>query len=76
MIKDNKIFLFHILESIENIEEYITDIDREKFLSQKKVQDAVIRRLEIIGEAAKNLPKDFTKKYKEIPWLDIIESFE
>ena len=49
--RDTRVFLEDILESIEKIEEYTTDINEEEFYENTFVQDAVIRRLEIIGEA-------------------------
>lgn len=68
MRKDPTIFLRHILESIEKIEEYTKGFTKEKFASSSKIQDAVIRNLEIVGEAAKSIPKDFTGKYPDVPW--------
>ncbi len=53
MKKDFLIFLKHILESIELIEDYVKDITEKKFLSYPQKQDAVIRRIEIIGKAIK-----------------------
>jgi uncharacterized protein with HEPN domain len=58
MKRNPVIFINHILESISLIEEYTLDITLEYFISTIKVQDQVIRRLEIIGEAMKNLPKE------------------
>ncbi len=43
-------------------------MDYEKFLQDIKTQDAIVRNIEIIGEATKNLPDDFKKKYSQIPW--------
>ncbi|CAB3289245.1 protein of unknown function [Methanocaldococcus lauensis] len=63
MNKDVKVYLNHILESIELIEEYTEDKSEEEFFTSKFLQDAVIRRLEIIGEAVKNLPTEFKDKY-------------
>jgi uncharacterized protein with HEPN domain len=68
MRKDPLIFIEHILESIEDIEEYTQGSTREDFMNSKKTQDAVIRRIEIIGEAAKNLPEEVKKSHSEIPW--------
>lgn len=68
MKKDEKIFLIHILEAIEKIEEYIKDVSKDRFLASNEKQDAVIRELEIIGEAVKNLPKEFREKYNSIEW--------
>ncbi|MFQ6125604.1 MAG: DUF86 domain-containing protein [Candidatus Heimdallarchaeota archaeon] len=68
---DPRIFIEHILESIERIEEYIKNKTEEDFLKSIQTQDSVIRRLEIIGEAVKNLPEELTVKYPEIPWRKI-----
>ncbi len=56
------------LASIEKIERYIADMDREQFLDDEKTIDAVVRNLEIIGEATRQLPDEFTAKHSHIPW--------
>ena len=71
MKKDPKIFLEHILESIRNIEKYTESFTKKQFLKNLQLQDAVTRRLEIIGEAVKNLPKDIKDKNREVPWRKI-----
>ena len=71
MIKDPKIFLQHILESIGQIEKYVNGIEPDEFLKSAQIQDAVIRRLMIIGEATKNLPLELREKYTAIPWNEI-----
>lgn len=71
MKRDFIVFLKHILDSIKIIESYFKDVTKEDFLSDREVQDATIRRLEIIGEAVKNLPSEFTKKNPQIPWHKI-----
>jgi len=68
MKKDPKVFLVHILESIELINEYAKKFSEDQFHKDRLLQDAVIRRLEVIGEAVKNLPGSFKAKYPEIPW--------
>jgi uncharacterized protein with HEPN domain len=68
MEKDPKIFLQHIIESIENIEDYTRNLSKGDFYDSVEKQDAVVRRLEIIGEAAKNLPEDFKKSHPEVSW--------
>lgn len=72
-MKDNNIYLKHILEAIQNIEEYIEDLDFNAFSGDKKTIDAVVRELEIIGEAANNLNDEFKKNYQEIPFRDMID---
>ncbi len=71
MKKDPSIFLEHILESIEEIEKYTKNQTKLKFSKATMMQDAVMRRLEIIGEAVKNIPKSFKNKYPEILWREI-----
>lgn len=68
MKKDPQIFLKHILESIEWVEKEIGDLTEEQFKQNVPIQDAVTRRLEIIGEAIRNLPDDFKKEHPEIVW--------
>lgn len=71
MKKDPKVFLGHISECIELIETYIKDQSFEDFKKSIQLQDSLIRRLEIIGEAIKNLPDDFKRKFSEISWKNI-----
>jgi len=71
MNKDPKIFIEHILESIARIEDYTKHITKKEFLNSKQIQDAVIRRIEIIGEAAKNIPSETKRKNPNIPWRRI-----
>jgi uncharacterized protein with HEPN domain len=67
---DNE-FLADIKESIARTLLYIEGISYEEFLNSIKTQDAVVRNLEIIGEAAKNLSDNFAQKYSEIPWQQL-----
>lgn len=71
MTKPVSVFLHHIIDSIELIEDFTKDVSKNEFLQSPKTQDAVIRRLEIIGEATKNLQKSFTQKYPDVPWSEI-----
>jgi len=71
MKKEVKIFLQDIKESIDRIEEYTQDMSEEDFMRSIQTQDAVIRRLEIIGEAVKNIPEDFRRRYPDVPWRQI-----
>ena len=69
--KNPKVFLEDILESIERIEKYTKGKTLKEFLNDYEKQDAIIKRLEIIGEAVKNIPAEIKKKHSEIPWKDI-----
>ena len=66
-MKDDRVYLTHILECIQSIEEYVPE-GREQFMYSKMVRDAVIRNLEIIGEATKNISNEFRMQHPEIPW--------
>ena len=57
-----------IKEAIRRIEVYIKEISYEEFLKDIKTQDAVVRNLEIVGEATKNISDDLKKDYPQIPW--------
>lgn len=72
MKKDPTVFLKHILECINLIEEYSKNLSKEEFKGNIELQDAIIRRLEIIGEAARNLPDEFKSNYSDIQWRQII----
>jgi uncharacterized protein with HEPN domain len=71
MKKDPSIFIAHILECIQLIEEYTEAITIDEFLQSKQKQDAIIRRIEIMGEAIKNIPVEIKDKYSDIPWKKI-----
>ncbi len=72
MIKDPQVFLKHILDSIEIVEEYTKSLSKEEFLKSQEKQDAVTRRLEIIGEAVRNLTEDFRQQYPDVVWREIV----
>jgi len=69
-VKDDRIYLNHILEAIEDIESY-TAAGYEAFVRERMQQDAVIRKLEVIGEAVKQLPAATKAARPEIPWREI-----
>lgn len=73
MNRDYKLFIKDIQESIKQIEEYTKNISEEQFKRDLKIQDAVIRRLEIIGEASKKIPKSVKEANKEINWNEFSE---
>jgi uncharacterized protein with HEPN domain len=73
MKHDPSVFLKHIRDSIADIEGYTQDIDSHSFLAyrHKEKQDAVVRRIEIIGEAVRNIPVEFQQAHPEVPWQKI-----
>ena len=68
MIRDPRLYLDDIVESIDAIVAYTADLDESRFFDQGLVQDAVLRRLQIIGEAVKRLPIEIREKYPSVPW--------
>jgi len=70
-MKRDKACLKHVLDAISNIEKFIEGIEKEDFLSNVEKQYAVLRGLEIIGEAVKNLSDELKAKHPQIPWKEI-----
>ena len=70
--KNHKLHLEDILEAVEKIQRYTEGLTYDIFLKNDMAVDAVIRNLEIIGEAAKNLAQDIKDKYPDIPWKRMI----
>lgn len=71
MTRDETIYLKHILDAIEKIETYVSGFDESEFMETSLVQDAVIRQLEIVGEATKRLSAGVKAKKPEIQWQSI-----
>lgn len=72
MKRSNKLFIEDILDATTKIEKYTKDLSYEDFVKNQMIIDAVVRNLEIIGEAARNIPKSIQKKYKDVPWNRMI----
>lgn len=64
-------YINHILDAINDIEESVKDFTKDQFVKNKDVKEANIRRIEIIGEAVKNISKNIKEEYKEIEWTKI-----
>lgn len=71
MKRDYKLYISDIKESINQVEGYLQNISQEDFNKNKLIQDAVIRRLEIIGEASRNIPRALKEKNKHVPWFQM-----
>lgn len=67
-MKDDSLYIDHILQSINSILEYTKDLTRKDFSKNKLVQDAVIRNFEIIGEATKKVSDDYKQVHYKVPW--------
>ena len=71
MKRDSLVFLQDILDSIIAIDKYVEGVSLTDFLGNQQLQDSVVRRFEIIGEAAKNIGDSIREKGPTIPWKKI-----
>ncbi|MCX6376301.1 MAG: DUF86 domain-containing protein [Armatimonadetes bacterium] len=69
-MKDHRVYLVHILEAIRKIRRYTAE-GRDSFFAQEIIQDAVVRNLEIVGEATKRIPPEVRFRYPGIPWKEM-----
>lgn len=70
-MRDPKLYLKDILAAMDAIEKFVEVIDFEIFRTDDMISSAVIRKFEIIGEAAKNIPEEIKQKYPVIPWKNM-----
>ena len=70
-LKDDLIFLEHILESIRAVEEFSKNITKADLVKDRLRQSAIIRELEVIGEAVKNISTSIKDRYKQVQWREI-----
>jgi len=71
MPRNYKVFIQDILSAVKNIETYTRGLSFNEFRANRLIIDATVRNLEIIGEAAKNIPSDIRDKYNQIEWKKI-----
>ena len=73
---DNAVYLKHIRDSVYRIENYISHTIKNKFLSEENemMRAAVVRELEVIGEAARNVTNEYKQRYVQIPWRDMMDT--
>jgi uncharacterized protein with HEPN domain len=72
MKRDMRLYINDILESIKLVEEYTAGLSLEEFSKSQQMQDSVIRRLEVIGEAAKHIDDKMRERYAAVPWKKIV----
>jgi len=71
MSRDYKVYLEDVLDAIIKIQLYTENLSRETFFADSKTIDAVVRNLEIIGEAIKKLPEEVRSSHPEVEWKKI-----
>ncbi len=71
-MKDDLAFIEHILDSINAIEKFSKNLKKEKLISDRLRQSAIVREIEIIGEAVKNISESLKNKHREIGWKEIV----
>jgi uncharacterized protein with HEPN domain len=72
-LHDDNFYLGHIKDAINSVNEYLSDMDYDSFCQNKLVIDAVIRQIEIIGEASNNLSDNFKNSHPQMLFRDIID---
>jgi uncharacterized protein with HEPN domain len=72
MKKDDSVYRHHILAAIERIEDHSEGVSVQEFLETGIIQDGVVRQLEIIGEASRNLSIELIRSHPKVPWSEII----
>ena len=65
------LFIQDVIDSIEKIQMYTRDMSYEQFLEDEKTRDAVVRNLEVIGEAVKNIPESYREMFSEVAWRGV-----
>jgi uncharacterized protein with HEPN domain len=71
-MRPEKLYLTDIVDAAQSIEKFLMGQDFEEFERNEMMNSAVLQKLTVIGEAAAHLPKEFTNRYPEVPWLDIV----
>ena len=67
-------FLQHMLDAVERLQRYLDGVDQDEFEENEVLQDAVVRQLEILGEAASRVDADRRRSLPDIPWSKVIST--
>jgi len=70
-MRNHRLYLKDILDAMEAIEGFVGSMEFDDFKRDDKTSSAVIRKFEIVGEAAKNIPETIKQKYSSIPWREM-----
>ncbi len=71
MSKNDVVYLHHMLDSMVKIKDFTDNVGESEFENSELIQSAVIRQIEIIGEATKQISQSVKRKYPHVPWRDI-----
>lgn len=71
-MRPEKLYLTDIVEAAQSIEKFLMGQDFSEFEQNEMMHSAVLQKLTVIGEAAAHLPKEFTERFPDIPWMDIV----
>lgn len=71
-MRPEKLYLTDIVEAAQSIEKFLMGQDLSEFEQNEMMHSAVLQKLTVIGEAAARLSKEFTNRYPDIPWMDIV----
>ena len=70
-MKDDTLYVIHIKECIEKIESYVAGLNRDSFIKNELVQDAVLRNLQVLAESTQRLSLEFKDNHQQIEWYKI-----
>ena len=70
-MRNNRLYLKDILEAMDAAQVFVEGMDFDAFVADDKTTSAVVRKLEIIGEATKNVPETIRQQYPQVPWRDM-----
>jgi uncharacterized protein with HEPN domain len=70
-MKDDKLYLIHIIESIDKVQSYTVGMSLASFIEASIVQDAVLRNLQVLAESTQRLSEDFKSKHQDVEWYKI-----
>jgi len=71
-MRHEKLYLADIVEAAQAIERFLMGQDFDEFEQNEMLNSAVLQKMTVIGEAAARLPKEFTARFPDIPWVDIV----
>jgi uncharacterized protein with HEPN domain len=71
MTREWKFFILDIYAAMQSIKEFVGTMKQKEFLADEKTRSAVAFKIENIGEASKNVPREIKTKYKHLPWTDM-----